>query len=83
MISESLQLRMISITFCFPLQDLLCQERFAPQCDETYPIEVLRMYAPQSHRFSRQMETFSTVAKLTHKRYGTSSTPAVFDILKK
>ena len=49
MLTEALQLRMSAVAACVAGQDLLRQERFPPQGDEPYSIQVLRVEAPEPH----------------------------------
>lgn len=57
MIAKSMKLRMMAITSRATRKHLLREERFAPQRDETFRIEVLGMDGPQAHEQRQRTNT--------------------------
>jgi hypothetical protein len=83
MISESLQLRMVAISFRFALEDLLCEQGFSPQGAQSFCVEILGMDAPQPHGLSLHRWKLRKAAKLTHPMYGMSRVLAGRETLPK
>jgi hypothetical protein len=50
----------------------LCQQRFSPQCDESFRVQMPRMNGPQAHRLSyrasNQTNAASTITATIHQK---------------
>ena len=47
---EADELRVVTVALGFSSKDFLRQQRFAPECDEAFGIEVFGVDGPESHR---------------------------------
>ena len=61
--AEALQLRMVTIADGLPTQNVLCEERLAPEGDQALRIEVLRVQRPEPQTFSCRNCSTSTSSR--------------------